>query len=72
MADASTLTDLGLDSLAVVELIDFLVADLGLQLQDDTPHPAMTVDEAVGTAAGQREVVAHGATLKAPSRPSEH
>ncbi|RMB80130.1 acyl carrier protein [Streptomyces shenzhenensis] len=47
IADANTLTDLGLDSLAVVELIGFLAADLGLQLQDDTLHPAMTVDEAV-------------------------
>ncbi|MEU1298816.1 MULTISPECIES: hypothetical protein [Streptomyces] len=31
----------------MVELIDFLAAGLGLQLQDDTLHPAMTVDKAV-------------------------
>ncbi|MEU6610105.1 acyl carrier protein [Streptomyces shenzhenensis] len=47
IADTNTLTDLGLDSLAVVELIDSLAADLGLRLQDDALHPAMTVDEAV-------------------------
>ncbi|HEX3783259.1 MAG TPA: acyl carrier protein [Pseudonocardiaceae bacterium] len=47
IADASTLDDLGLDSLAVLELIDFMAADLGLQLQDDTLDAAMTVEEAV-------------------------
>ncbi|MFF0226324.1 acyl carrier protein [Streptomyces sp. NPDC004629] len=47
ITDTSTLTDLGLDSLAVVELIDFLDAGLDLRLQDDALHPAMTVDEAV-------------------------
>ncbi|MEU2718489.1 acyl carrier protein [Streptomyces sp. NPDC007205] len=47
ITDAVTLTDLGLDSLAVVELIDFLATDLSLQLEDDALHPAMTVDEAV-------------------------
>jgi acyl carrier protein len=41
------LTDLGLDSLAVVELIDHLAEQLGVVLTDDALHPAMTVDEAV-------------------------
>ncbi|NUP21196.1 MAG: acyl carrier protein [Streptomyces sp.] len=41
------LIDLGLDSLAVVELIDQLSAQLDRDLPDDALHPAMTVDEAV-------------------------
>ncbi|MDX3763696.1 acyl carrier protein [Streptomyces sp. AK02-04a] len=47
IVEGATLTDLGLDSLAVVELIDALATDLKLQLEDDALHPAMTVDEAV-------------------------
>ncbi|MEU5533129.1 acyl carrier protein [Streptomyces sp. NPDC020362] len=47
ITDAATLTELGLDSLAVVELIDTLAAELDRPLADDTLHPAMTVAEAI-------------------------
>lgn len=47
ISDAATFTGLGLDSLAVVELIDVLAGELGLVLADDALHPAMTVRQAV-------------------------
>lgn len=42
-----TLDELGLDSLAIVELIDTMAADLGLALDDDAIRPGMTFDELV-------------------------
>jgi len=42
-----TLDGLGLDSLAIVELIDIMAGDLGLILEDDALRPGMTVDEIV-------------------------
>ncbi|HTJ70402.1 MAG TPA: phosphopantetheine-binding protein [Actinospica sp.] len=50
-----TLDELGLDSLAIVELIDIMAADLGVTLEDDAIRPGMTVDEVVDTLeSGQR------------------
>jgi acyl carrier protein len=47
LATERSLTDLGLDSLAIVELIDLMALALGRPLADDTLHPAMTLDAAV-------------------------
>ncbi|HET9169915.1 MAG TPA: phosphopantetheine-binding protein [Actinospica sp.] len=46
-----TLDELGLDSLAIVELIDIMAADLDLTLEDDAIRPGMTVDEVVNALA---------------------
>ncbi|MFC5667159.1 acyl carrier protein [Kitasatospora misakiensis] len=47
LSDSATLDDLGLDSLAVVELIDILAAELGRTLADDALNRAMTLGEIV-------------------------
>ncbi|WNI27196.1 acyl carrier protein [Streptomyces sp. ITFR-16] len=47
LTDEATLEDLGLDSLAVVELTDRLATDLGRDLADDTLQPHMTLLHAV-------------------------
>lgn len=47
LSPKATLDELGLDSIAIVELIDIMAADLGLRLEDDALRPAMTLDEVV-------------------------
>lgn len=51
----ATLSDLDLDSLAIVELIDNLARELDRPLEDDLFKKTMTVDELVA-------VLANGAT----------
>lgn len=45
----SSLDDLGLDSLALVELIDTLAKELGRPLEDDLFNKTMKVDDLVAT-----------------------
>ncbi|MGW2818276.1 acyl carrier protein [Streptomyces sp. NPDC001415] len=43
----ATLNDLGLDSLAAVELVDILSGRLGVTLDDDAFNLSMTITQAV-------------------------
>lgn len=51
LTDQATFAQLGMDSLALVELIDTLSAELQQPLADDTLNLAMTLEQAVAALA---------------------